>query len=394
MMLAIYREASQQEVLRCLAEGLQWLFGPTESKITGRSGISQARTRVGWEPLQKVFDICAKPLAKPNSGGCFYRGWRITAMDGTVLSVDDCEENDSFFGRSKNQNGKAAFPQARVVGLVECGTHAIFGLSVGKYLDSEVTLALNVLPKLTAGMICLADRLFMSFDLFKRAKDTGAELLFRARMDRQLRREEELEDGSYLSTIFDSQDDRKHEHGMRVRVIEYEVIGSSRPETYRLITTVLDWKEAPAEELAALYRERWEFETTLDEVKTHLNDNSEFLRSRAPKLVIQEIYGLFMAHYAIRAVMCDAADSQKLDPDDLSFVHAIRVVRRRLPTFGTFSPSTLNSVHSRRDSSGARVVQSRPEQSTNREETQQSIPDQPSITREKLQTDLQCSNSG
>jgi Insertion element 4 transposase N-terminal/Transposase DDE domain len=358
MMLAIYREASQTEVLSCIAEGLQWLYGFNEFKITGKSGISQARSRVGWEPLKRVFDECAKPLAAPNSPGCFYRDWRLVAVDGTTLNVDDCAENAQYFGRPSNQKSDGAYPQARLVGLVECGSHAIWSLAVGKFTDSELALAPDVLSRLAPGMLCLADRLFMSFDIFCQAKDTGADLLFRARLDRQLPAEQVLSDGTYLSSIYAS-GDRKRTKPVQVRVIEYSVNGSSGPETYRLITTILDPAKAPAEDLARLYRERWEFENALDELKVHLNDGAAILRSRTPQLAIQEIYGLVMAHYAIRAIMYDAAASRDLDPDKLSFTGSLRVIRRKLPSFGAFSPSSASSEDSRRDSADDCFVQQR-----------------------------------
>jgi IS4 transposase len=151
-----------------------------------------------------------------------------------------------------------------------------------------------------------------------------------------------LSDGSYLANIYASTD-RSHREGLLVRVIEYTVNGAQQTEPYRLITNILDPQTAPAEELAALYRERWEFENMLDELKTHLNDNATTLRSRTPDLVIQEIYGLVMAHYAVRAIMYEAAYSAQLDPDELSFVHSIRVLRRKLPTFGSFPPSPVGA---------------------------------------------------
>jgi hypothetical protein len=347
MMLCLYRSVSQQEVLRVMADGLSWLLGLTDLKITGKSGISQARARVGSEPLIDVFDRCAKPLAKPGDKGSFYRGLRLVAIDGTDLNLDDCPENSDHFGRSKNQHGQGAYPKAKLVGLVEVGTRAAFALSVGKYKDSENWLALGVIPKLTCGMLCLADRLFMSWEIFDQARKTGAELLFRAREDRNLMVERRLPDGSYLSTIYDSED-RKHEKGIEVRVIDYEAEvsrdGTTSTYGYRLITSLLDHQAFPLTELAELYRQRWEFETMLDEVKTHIMD-SQPLRSRTPDLVIQEIYGMIMAHYAIRAVMYEAAASQGIDPDELSFTHSRNVMERNLPRFGAFPPSTSVPAH-------------------------------------------------
>jgi hypothetical protein len=343
MMLCLYREASQTEVLRVMAEGLHWLFGLADFKITGKSGISQARARIGSAPLFDVFDRCTKPLAKPGSAGCFYHGMRLTALDGSDLDLDDCPEISDHFGRSRNQNGDGVYPKARLVGLVEIGTRAVFGLSVGTFHDSEIPLATKVIPKLTPGMLCLADQLFMSFDLFDQAAKTGADLLFRARLDRKLDRETVLPDGSYLSTIY-AGSDRKRENGIRVRVVEYDteiaINGKETVHAYRLITTLLDSELFPLSELADLYRERWEVETMLDEMKTHLM-GSQPLRSRTPDLVYQEIYGMVMAHYAIRAIMYEAAASAKIDPDELSFTHSRNVIERNLPKFGAFPPGTF-----------------------------------------------------
>jgi hypothetical protein len=347
MMLCLYRSVSQQEVLRVMADGLSWLFGLRDFKITGKSGISQARARVGSEPLIEVFDRCAKPLAIPGSQGCSYRGLLLTAIDGSDLDLDDCPENSEYFGRSKNQHGEGAYPKAKLVGLVEVGTRAAFALSVGKYKDSENSLALNVIPKLSSGMLCLADRLFMSWEIFDQARKTGAELLFRARDDRNLPVEKRLPDGSFLSTIY-AHTDRKQETGIKVRVIDYDAeVTRDRNTTkygYRLITTLMDHVSFPLHELAKLYRERWEFETMLDEVKTHLME-SKPLRSRTPDLVIQEIYGMVMAHYAIRAVMYEAAASKNIDPDELSFTHSRNVLERNLPKFGAFPPSAAIPAH-------------------------------------------------
>ena len=341
-LLCLYRDVSQQEVLRVMADGLTWLFGLNEFKITGKSGISQARTRVGSEPLKEVFHRCAKPLAKAGAKGCFYQDFRLVALDGSDLDLDDCPENAKYFGKSKNQHGDGAFPKAKIVALMEIGTRAAFAVSIGTNRSSENALALDVIPKLEPSSLCLADQLFMSWKIFDQAKKTGAQLLFRARLDRVLPVEERLSDYSYLSTIYDS-DDKKRTTGIKVRVLEYDIAVTRDRQTtvheYRLITTLMDETTYPLRELASLYHERWEIETMLDEVKTHLM-NSQPLRSRTPELVKQEIYGMMMAHYAIRSIMYEAAAMQKIDPDELSFTHSQNVIVRYLPKLGAFSPST------------------------------------------------------
>ena len=358
MLLCLYREVSQQEVLRVLGDGLQWIDGLKEFKITGRSGISQARSRVGSEPLRLTFEKCAVPLARDGAEGCFYAGMRLVAMDGTDLDLEDGDEIAAYFGRSSNQHGEGAYPKARVVGLVEIGTRAAFGLSIGTFRESENALATSVIPKLDVGMLCLADQLFMSFEIFQQCRDTGAELLFRAREDRVLPKEKRLADGSYLSTIFDSAD-RRRLKGIRVRVIEYvtKVSCGDRQTThrYRLITTLLDAKKHPATTLSQLYRERWEVETMLDEVKTHLM-RSQPVRSRTPALVLQEIYGMMMAHYTIKAVMYEAAESARIDPDQLSFTHSKNVLERNLPKIGVFPPSETFPTHRQRNTVGQGLV--------------------------------------
>jgi hypothetical protein len=149
----------------------------------------------------------------------------------------------------------------------------------------------------------------------------------------RLPRETALPDGSYLSTIYPTQNDqRRRRNGATVRVIDYTLPGVRDAEpVYRLVTTIRDPVAAPAAELAALYHERWEIETALDELKTHLRGAKVVLRSKTPDLVRQECYGFLLAHFAIRGLMHEAAVTVDTDPDRLSFVHAVRVIRRNLP---------------------------------------------------------------
>jgi len=223
---------------------------------------------------------------------------------------------------------------------VENGTHALFGTQMGGYATSELTSARGVLPWLGQGMLCLADRYFFGFEFWHQARATGAELLWMVRKNLGLVCEQRLTDGSYLSRISPSQGDRwRHLNGAVVRVIDYRLEGVAGAEPiYRLLTTILDPKAAPAPELAALYHERWEIETALDELKTHLRGARIVLRSKTPELVRQEFYGLLMAHFAIRGLMQEAALKADEDPDRLSFIHAVRVIRRKLPSFHASPP--------------------------------------------------------
>jgi len=345
--LALYMQSSYREVLRCLLEGIQWLLGPGASvKVTGKSGISQARTRLGWEPLQQLHDGIVKPIAVASTKGAWYRTWRLVSVDGSTLDTADEKENEKAFGRPSASRGKSAFPQVRFVSLVENGTHVLFGTRMGGVDTGEITLAKQVLSCLAKGMFCLADRNFFGFELWNQARSTGAELLWRIKKNLRLPCEKRLPDGSYLSRVYASPKEQRHgQNGVVVRVIEYRLEGIPGAEPiYRLLTTILDHEAAPAAELAALYHERWEIETALDELKTHLRGSRIVLRSKTPDLVRQEFYGLMMAHFAVRGLMHEAALKADEDPDRLSFLHAVRVVRRKIARFASIPPSGQEGI--------------------------------------------------
>jgi Insertion element 4 transposase N-terminal/Transposase DDE domain len=339
--LALYMGSSTREVLRCLLEGLRWLWGAEAVKVAGKSGISQARTRLGAEPLHRLYDQVVHPVATRATRGAWYRQWRLVSLDGSCLDIADTEVNRATFGRPEASRGESAFPQVRFVALVENGTHVLFGARLGRYEEGETMLARQVLLALRPGMLCLADRQFFGHALWQAAAATGAALLWRVKHNVRLPRETVLADGSHLTTIYPSEKDRRHQaHGIRVRVVEYRLEGIVGAEPlYRLVTTVLDPAAAPAAELAALYHERWEIEGALDELKTHLRGARVVLRSKTPELVRQEFWGLLLAHFAVRGLMHEAALRADEDPDRLSFQHAVRVVRRKLPLFGVLPPS-------------------------------------------------------
>ena len=345
--LALYMQSSYREVLRCLLEGVQWLLGPGAAvKVAGKSGISQARTRVGWQPLQHLHEAIVHPIAVQDTKGAWYRTWRLVSLDGSTLDVADQKENDKAFGRPSASRGKSAFPQLRFVALVENGTHVLFGTQVGGCKTGELPLAKATVGSLRPGMLCLADRLFYGFDLWTRAGATGAALLWLGKKNLRLPCEQRLPDGSYLSRIYPTAKDQRHgRKGVVVRVIEYQLVGVPGAEPlYRLLTTILDPAPAPAAELAALYHERWEIETALDELKTHLRGARIVLRSKTPDLVKQEFYGLMLAHFAVRGLMHEAALQADEDPDRLSFLHAVRVVRRKIARFASIPPRGPESL--------------------------------------------------
>jgi hypothetical protein len=213
--LALYMQASYREVLRCLLEGIQWLLGPgAEVKVAGKSGISQARSRLGWEAVRRLHDEMVRPIAVAATRGAWYGGWRLVSLDGSTLDVADEADNEKAFGRPGASRGASAYPQIRFVSLVENGTHVLFGSALGDYRTGEITLAQKVLPSLRPGMLCLADRNFFGFRLWNEAQKTGADLLWRVKKNLRLRCEKPLADGSYLSRIYASERDwRPRESG-------------------------------------------------------------------------------------------------------------------------------------------------------------------------------------
>lgn len=336
--LALFRSEETREVLRLLLEGGHAILGWAHRKLAGRPAITRARQRLGCDPFRHLYAQMVRPVATEQTPGAWYRKWRTVALDGTTLEVADTDENAEAFGRPNSQRGESANPRVRLVGLVETGTHVFFAAEISDYSTSEKALAQKVIQELKPGMLCLADRLYPGYALWKQTQATGAELLWRIRKRVRLDVIDRLADGSYLSRMY-----LKWDHGrpygdpVDVRVIDYEVEGSA--EGIRLVTTLLDPEEAPAQELAELYAERWEFETALDEFKTHLRGARTALRSQRPELVRQEIYGLLLAHFTLRCIMHEAALRGGRDPDRISFLHTVRVIRRTMPRFAALPPS-------------------------------------------------------
>ncbi len=341
MAMALWREAPLEEVLRVVCEGLQWLGGGEAGAVqASKSAISQARTRLGAQVMRELAERVLRPLADSGAPGAWYRDLRIMALDGSCMDVADEAANAEYFGYPGASRGQSAFPQARVLGLVECGTHVVTAAAVAAYGQSEQAMAAQLLPaKLKPDMLVLADRNFYGFKLWRIACASGAKLAWRVKSNLKLPVEQTLPDGSFLSTVFDSED-RQRRAGHTVRIIEYTLHDSATPvqDSYRLITNILDPEQAPALELAALYHERWEIEGVFDEFKTHLRANSTVLRSKTPELVQQELWGLLLAHFAIRQLMAQAAWPRGLDPDRLSFTNAVRVIKRKMPQAAAVPP--------------------------------------------------------
>jgi hypothetical protein len=335
--LALFSGQAYEEVARLLTEGLAWARRWRGAwQVPTTKAITRARQRLGPGPLQALFAEVAGPLAVEGTLGAWYRGLRVLAIDATTLDVPDTPANEQAFGRPTTRRGeRTAFPQVRVVALAECGTHAIIAAVLGPLATGETTLAAGLFGRLGVGVLLLADRGFIGFDLWRAAAATGAELMWRTKTNAVLPVDRQLGDGSYLSRIYAARDQRAKRDPIVVRVVEYTLgkdpgrPGQPGGAPYRLLTTILDPAQAPAAELAALYHQRWEIETALDELKVHQRGPKQVLRSKSPELVAQEVWGMLLVHHAIRVLMHQAALQAQVDPDRLSFVRSLRVVRRQ-----------------------------------------------------------------
>ena len=337
MAMALYFQDSYLEVQRKLFAGLQWLsMAPWLNVGAGKPAITMARQRLGREPLERLFRRVVRPIARERTRGAWYRGRRLVAWDGTMVDLADEPEIEAAFGRP-NGGGSGAYPQMRLFALVETGTRVVFGLAGGHINETcDLSLARDLLGKLTPGMLCLADRGLVSGRLWRDAAATGADLLWRIKSNQKFPCLKRLPDGSFLSELSVDSTDRAA-GTVPVRVIEYtlDAVPGTQP-VYRLITTLLDAQAAPAHELAALYHERWEAETTFHEIKVGLPGQSLMLRSRSVDLIWQELYGLALTHFALRELMHEAALVG--DADTLSFTTTVKIVQSHVLMHGSFPP--------------------------------------------------------
>lgn len=328
--LSLFPSIGYGSVLEWLLGGLRWLDAG-HFRVSGKGSLSRARERLGEEPMRRVFREVAQPLDRKDLPGSHWRGLHLVAVDGTTLALQDTASNEAAFGRSTNQHGPAAFPICRCVVLCEVGTHLIFEAAQGACREAETTLAREVLARgLKPGMLCLADRLFPGYELWKQAASGGADLLWRAKVSLPLQRLQTLEDGSWMARWLPQEKRKTEPEGVLVRVVEYRLGNAGAAEagtTYRLLTTLLDCREAPAQELAGLYPERWEVELTIREAKEVLRGKQITLRSKVAELVRQEFWGLLLAHYLVRRTMALAGLDCGQNPDALSFSRSVEIIK-------------------------------------------------------------------
>jgi hypothetical protein len=358
MGLCLFPDDPQDEVASKVTGSLS-AFGVWDASWAAptSSAVTQARKRIGPEVMRRVFEQVAQPVATYSTPGGFLRSWRVTAIDGFSLDVPDTEANAAGFGYTTKDPGGSPFPKARVVAVAEAGTHAVLDAGVGPFGTGEKTLAMPLLARLGADWLLTADRNFYGFPAWRTAADTGAALCWRAPGQLKLPAIEVLADGTYLSVVIDSGiQGRRREaiwaaayagrefdtaHARVVRVVEYDVPDRGDPakrELICLLTTIIDPRDATAEELAYAYHQRWEQETSIDQVKTHLRGSGRILRSKSPDLVYAEIYGYLLVHYAISALIGRAATNAGLDPDRVSFTRTLRRVHRAATGTAAFPP--------------------------------------------------------
>ena len=361
--LALFYGDSYEEVMRKLVQGLSWLaIWRKEWHAPTASALSQARERLGPEPLRDLFERVAEPCAELSTAGAWAGGRRLMALDGVELDAPDTPANAGHFGYSTLKTGTGPFPKVLVMALAECGTHAITAVETGGADGSEHPLALALARapgNLAPGMLVMADRGLYSHEMITAITAAGADFCLRAPTRLQLPVLEWLPDGSYLSHIAEPKAKSANRRrllagtlqvtdlpGTRVRVVDYDVPGrGAKGEVITVVTSVLDHQELPAPDLAAAYYQRWEIELVFDEIETHQRGPAVILRSRSPDLVLQELYGLLITHYAIRRLMTEAADQAELDPDRLSFTRALNIVRRQVTAQAAFSPSPPEPGH-------------------------------------------------
>jgi hypothetical protein len=352
MALALFAEEDYEEVATRLTETLSsWGCWDDSWSVPTSGGITQARQRLGPEPLELLFGKVAVPVAGLLTRGAFLRDWRLMAVDGFELDVPDTPANAAAFGYPAGGRERPAFPKVRVVTIGECGSHAKVAAQMGPVGGKgtcEQALARRMFGQLEPDWLLIADRGFYNWPDWQAASATGAALLWRVKADLRLPVLDLLPDGSYLSvvarpTLHDKARDkliaaaRAGEHpgpaqAMRVRVIEYEIgdrDGDGSGELIALITTITDPAAASAQELAQAYCQRWEEETGNDQLKTCLRGPGAILRSKSPAMVRQEIYGYLLTHYAISALICQAATEADIDPDRVKFLRTVRIIRRR-----------------------------------------------------------------
>jgi hypothetical protein len=336
--LCLFPQESYRSTMKILMNAFGRGVGGRPVPTAG--AIGTARRRLGADPVETIVRQVIQPVANIDTAGAWYQNWRLVAFDGTTFTVPDTGDNDDEFGRpgSGRGEGKSAYPQVQAACLVELGTHAVFDARLEPYRVSETKLIEEMFSALRPGMLVLADRGVYSFQRWKKAAETGADLLWRVPSNLILRPVEHLADGSYIAEVIPPK--KSGEVSFRLRVIEYKLpdVLDGKDELCRLVTTILDPAQASAKDLAILYHERWDIEGFFKQIKSvQLNDDRIF-RSKSPDGVRQEFWAHLAVHYATMRIVTDAADQAKLDPDRISHKNTVRIIRSRIWMPDSFPP--------------------------------------------------------
>jgi hypothetical protein len=361
--MALFSRDGYEEVMRKLVAGLRYMgTWRREWRVPTAGALCLARQRLGSEVIRELYERVAVPCALRSTQGAWMAGRRLMSLDGFGLEAPDSEENAAYFGYAGKKE-RCSFPYVQIAGLAECGTHAIVAAAIGRKGEGEETLADRILSSaaIEPGMLVMVDAGLYSYRHLRRVVDAGADALFRVGANVDLPILKWLPDGSYLSYAADSGAKAKASYrlrhglmkitdlpGIHVRVVDYEVPDRGNgDELITLVTTITNPDDLTAVDLATAYHERWEVELVVNELKTHQRGPAVILRSRKPELVEQEIWGLLLAHYGLRHLMREAADQAELDPDRLSFIRALRVVRRQVTDQAAFPPNGSQRRHKR-----------------------------------------------
>jgi len=347
----LFTRQSLSQVLIKVIRGLRLIWPDSDFAPTTSSAICQARYRLGARPVAELYHRVGQPMADDSTPGAFLFGRRLMALDLTFEDVPDSPENLRAFGRHWSDRGPSAFPQVLAAYLDECGTHAIIDAGFWPVHANQHACAQRLLRSLEPGMLLMWDCGLHSFAIARKTQARGADFLGRVPSGAKFKPFSRLEDGSYLTNLQRDNHGRLwHGERLLVRIIEYTLTDPNRPgygKVHRLMTSLLDPAECPALELVLAYHERWEIEITIDELDTHQRLPSQPLRSKKPVGVLQELYGLLIAHYAVRRLMLDSALKHDLDPDRLSFRNAVELVCEAIAEFQQVVPEQHPRLYQR-----------------------------------------------
>lgn len=345
----LYSQLSLAQVLRKLVQGLRYVWPEPDFQPASKGAISQLRYAQGARPMVDLFHRVCQPMATAQTVGAFVGGLRLMGIDGTSENLADTPDILRVFGRHGSGRGEAAFPQGQAVYLVELGTHAIVDAGLWPVHTSERMGAKRLLRSLGAGMLVLWDSGLHSHAMITRTLARGAHFLGCLPPRIRLKYECALPDGSWRVSLPPPKELRGGQK-IPLRLIEYTITDPALPgygKRRRLLTSLLEEDHFPALQLALVYHERWEAELTIDETDSHQRLPYRPFRSRRPVGLIQEFYGLLIAHYVIRKLILDAALLAQVDPDRISFTNALRILQAAVPEFQQTDPAQHPALYQR-----------------------------------------------